>query len=300
MDDTKQVYLLFRGIGVSIMSDTYQAECNHSSRLRTFRVFPRRTNATPNDENVRIGYPEMWDKPDKVHISVSFTWDIPKAESMYKTWSQIAPTEMGGPALGDRGDEFEPGMYLKKGYTITSRGCPNHCWFCDVWKREGKIRELQIKEGNNILDSNLLACSQKHQENVFKMLLTQKNVRFTGGLEAKRFTKWHVFWLKIIKPKAVFFAYDTIDDYLPLLEAVELLKQEGIKLNHNYRCYVLIGYGSDTIEKARDRLQRVINLGLMPQAMLFNRYPNQVWRRFQREWANPTILGSKMRGNNLG
>jgi len=259
------------------------------------RVFPRRTNATPDDEHVRIGYPEMWDKPDKVNISVSFTWDIPKAESMYKTWSQIAPTEMSGPALGDHGDEFEPGMYLKKGYTITSRGCPNRCWFCDVWKREGNIRELKVKEGNNILDSNLLACSREHQEKVFKMLLLQKNVRFTGGLEAKRFTLWHCMWLVSLKPRAVFFAYDTPDDYEPLVEATKILRSQIKRFNNVYRCYVLMGYQHDTIDQARCRLESVVSLGFMPQAMLYNRRKDVLWRRFQREWANPTILGTKMR-----
>ncbi len=268
--------------------------------MKIIRVFPRRTNATPTDENARVGYPGLFDECDEVHISVTFSWDIPLAEKLYKAWSAIAPTKIGGPALGDRGEEFESGMYLKKGYTITSRGCPNHCWFCDVWKREGKIRELQIKEGNNILDSNLLACSQKHQEEVFKMLLTQKNVRFTGGLEAKRFTQWHVFWLLTIKPKAVFFAFDTFDDWEPLVDAVTLLKNNKIKLNHIYRCYVLIGYGSDTLTKAESRLKAVLSLGLMPQAMLFNRRIDTQWRKLQREWANPTILGSKMRGNDIG
>ncbi|MDR2094414.1 MAG: hypothetical protein LBP76_02710, partial [Treponema sp.] len=123
--------------------------------MKIIRVFPRRTNATPDDSLVAIGSPDLFSEDteaDKIHISVTFTWDIPVAEKLYKEWRKIAPVEIGGPALGLPGDEFIPGMYLKKGYVITSRGCPNRCWFCSVWRREGEtIRELPITEGWNIL-----------------------------------------------------------------------------------------------------------------------------------------------------
>jgi hypothetical protein len=158
---------------------------------RIIRIFPRRTNATPTDENVRINeIPGLFDQADEAHISVTFTWDIPKAEELEKEWKSIAPVKIGGPAIGEKGQEFTPGMYLKKGYVITSRGCNNRCWFCSVWKREGNIRELTITEGWNILDDNLLACSEDHIQKVFDMLKRQsQRPRFTGGLEAKLMTK---------------------------------------------------------------------------------------------------------------
>jgi hypothetical protein len=44
-----------------------------------------------------------------------------------------------------------------------------------VWKREGNIvKELPITEGYNILDDNLLRCSEKHVKKVFEMLKKQK------------------------------------------------------------------------------------------------------------------------------
>ena len=45
-------------------------------------------------------------------------------------------------AASMRGEAFTPGLYLKQGYTITSRCCYNHCWFCSVSKHEGALREL--------------------------------------------------------------------------------------------------------------------------------------------------------------
>ena len=96
--------------------------------MKIMRVFPRRTNATPTDDLVHIGSPDLFTEekaPDRVHISVTFSWDLPAAEKLQKEWSAIAPTEIGGPATGQRGEDFTPGMYLREGYVITSRGCPN-------------------------------------------------------------------------------------------------------------------------------------------------------------------------------
>jgi hypothetical protein len=262
------------------------------------RVFPHKTKATPTDELAVVNRPPyLFDEADEVHISVSFTWDIPRAEWLEKQWRHVAPTKIGGPALNDPGGEFIPGRYLKPGYVITSRGCPNDCSFCDAWRREGGIRELHINDGWNVLDNNLLACSEDHQWGVFSMLFMQKRkAEFTGGFEAKRFTPWHVAWLLKLKPREIFFAYDESDDYEPLVNAAKLLQEAEIikPTSHVASCYVLIGDEWDTIQGAEKRLQQVLALGFMPQAMLFNRRPEKEWRRFQREWANKVIVGSKM------
>lgn len=268
--------------------------------MKIIRVFPRRTNATPIDDDVRIGYPSLFDEADWIEISVTFTWDIPFAEKLAGLWSQIAPTIMSGPAFGIRSEEFIPGQFLKIGNTITSRGCPNRCWFCDVWRKEGNIRELEIKDGWKVQDDNLLACSEDHIRAVFEMLRRQSNpIEFVGGLEAVRLSDWHVNLLAKLKLKQVFFSYDNEDDCDSLYTASCKLKDAGIirKESHQARCYVLIGYPNDTIEKAENRLRFVVGLGFMPMAMLWRDKDGKYdleWRRFQREWANPIILGSKI------
>jgi hypothetical protein len=186
-------------------------------------------------------------------------------------------------------------MYLKKGHVITSRGCPNKCWFCDVPKREGNIRELQVHDGYIVQDSNLLATSREHQVKVFEMLARQhEKPRFNGGLEAALLNDWHCGWLKKLRPTSMWFAYDTPNDYEPLVYAGRMLKNHGVLKGRNAMCFVLIGYKGDTIEKAERRLWATIDAGFMPQAMLFNRVEDKTWRRFQREWANRIIVGSKM------
>lgn len=239
---------------------------------------------------------------DEVHVSVAFTYDLPKAEELAEQWEDVAPVRIGGPALDEPGGEFVPGRYLKKGYVITSRGCPNRCWFCRVPIREGGvIRELEIKEGNNILDDNLLACSESHVREVFAMLKRQKYGRpmFTGGLEAKRLKDWHVELLRKVRPKEIFFAYDTPDDYEPLVEAGKKLLAAGFTTaSHTLRTYVLIGWPNDTFDKAEARLMDAIRAGFLPMAMLYRNFEGDrdlEWAKFQRFWARPATVNLKMK-----
>ena len=262
------------------------------------RVFPRKTKATPTDDLVRFGPPGMFDEADEVHVSVVFTWDLPHAEWLAKQWDDIAPVKIGGPALNERGGDFIPGMYLKKGYVITSRGCPNHCWFCSVWKREGStIRELPITDGWNVLDDNLLACSDEHIRSVFSMLTRQKMpVEFTGGLEAARIKPWSAEALHDLHPKQLFFAYDTPDDLEPLQSAGRILQDAGFKIHphsHTLRCFVLCGYRGDSIGHAEYRMKKTMQAGFTPMAMLWKDETgkqDREWRKFQREWARPAII----------
>lgn len=264
------------------------------------RVFPRRTRATPIDAYSFIGEPDLFvpDDIDEVHISVAFTWDLPLAERLAQAWKKIAPVKIGGPATGMASGDFEPGMYLKQGYVITSRGCPNRCWFCSVWRREGNVRELPIRDGWNVLDDNLLACSDEHVKAVFQMLRRQpEQAQFTGGLEAARLKDWHAELLRGLKPKQIFFAYDAPDDYKPLVRAGEMLFEAGFTVaSHALRCFVLIGYPKDTLEGAAIRLQKTLNLGFMPMAMLWRNRTGTTspeWRQLRRDWGGPYIIAAR-------
>lgn len=274
--------------------------------MKTIRVFPRKTNATPDDDLVRINVkPDLFDSADEVHISVTFTWDIPAAEKLAQEWKYVAPVKMGGPAFNEQGGEFVPGQYLKKGYVITSRGCPNRCWFCAVPKREGNIvRELPITEGYNLLDDNILACSESHIDKVFEMLKRSSRkahqpVILSGGLEAKRITPNIVDKLSILKPKYMFFAYDTQDDYEPLVAAGKLLKEAGFTENH-MRCYVLCGYPKDTPEKAIKRFIQTHEAGFMPMSMVYRDFERKTsvpaeWRKIPHTWARPAATKAELK-----
>lgn len=272
--------------------------------MRLIRVFPRITKATPQDELCYFGGPDLFADADEVHISVTFTYDIPKAEKLAIQWESIAPVKVGGVAYGDPGKEFIPGRYIKHGYTFTSRGCPRRCWFCSVWKRDPAPRLLPIVDGWNVLDDNLLACPESHVRSVFSMLSRQnRRVEFTGGLEALSLQDYQVELLASLSPKPVcFFAYDPGDEFETLRSAASRLLEAGFtRASHNLRCYVLIGYPKDTIEDADKRLRSILSIGFTPMAMLWKpenkiqeRFaPGIEWKAFQRVWARPAIIHSK-------
>lgn len=264
--------------------------------MKILRAFPRRTNLSPDDEDVRFDPPGFFDEADRIDISVLFSWDRDYAEWLAEQWKPIAPVEIGGPAYNKPSGEFIPGKYVKRGAVITSRGCPNKCWFCSVWKREPELIELPVTDGFNVLDDNLLACSEGHIRKVFAMLKRQKErAQFTGGLEAAILKDWHIELLTELNPAQMFFAYDTPDDKEPLRIASIKLHEAGFN-RHKLRCYCLIGYPKDTMGKAEERLQFCLECGFFPMAMLWkdlNGYADKEWMRFQKVWARPASIYSK-------
>ena len=268
------------------------------------RVFLRKTKLSPTDDLAFFEEPGLIvPEVDEVHVSVLFSWDAKRAEVIAKEWERVAPVSIGGPGVGTRGEEFIPGVYMEKGCVITSRGCPNNCWFCSVHKRDGDIRELSIKDGWIINDDNLLACSEKHIRDVFTMLKRQKQKpNFVGGLEAARLKDWHVDLLVKSKPQQIFFAYDTPDDYEPLVQAAKMMKDAGFTRN-TLRVYMLIGHPKDTFEAAEKRLYSTLELDMFPMAMLYRNKNGDrpfEWRKFQREWCRPAAIYhkyKKVKGN---
>jgi hypothetical protein len=162
---------------------------------------------------------------------------------------------------------------------------------------------LPIRSGWNILDDNLLACSELHIRKVFEMLEAQKKLRrrtlFTGGLEAALVREWHIELLKKLRPKEIFFGCDTEEKFYHLRQAVKLFKEADYHSHNTLRAYVLIGFQGDSLEYAEKRLRRVKDIGVCPMAMLYRDMSGSViqsekdWRRLQRLWARPALIYGK-------
>ncbi len=240
--------------------------------MRIIRVFPRRTKATPTDELAFVGPPpfeSLLPPADEVHISITFTWDLGQMGPLWTAWHKHYPVvKIGGPAVHNDPGDFEPGLYLKPGYVITTRGCPNRCRHCSVHEREGDLRELPIRNGWDVLDNNLLAASRAHIDAVIYMLSLQPNrARFTGGLEARRVEPWFAKEVKLLRPEIGFLAYDRPADHQAVTDAARLLLPCFSK--RRLACYVLCGYEGDTIAEAGERCQFVADLGMMPFPMYY-------------------------------
>lgn len=267
---------------------------------RIVRVFPTRTAQTPNDDYSFFEEPGLWiPEHDEVHISCVFTWDKPRAEQLYEAWYGMAPVKLGGPAYDDPGDEFTPGLYTRKGIVHTSRGCPNSCSFCFIPNREGKIRELEVRSGNEIQDNNFLACSKPHRRKVYDMLKTQKAIKFIGGLEAGRLTDWDIKELRSLHIKELWLACDSKEHIKTSTKVIKRLRAAGFRQNH-IRCYVLIG---DDMTENETRLMAILGAGALPFAQLFQTAEgitySREWKPFARKWSRPAIYKSFLKNEEV-
>jgi hypothetical protein len=254
------------------------------------RVFTSKTKYTPDDDLVFFEPPDLFaPEVDTVHVSCLFTWDKPKAERLAEEWAfRGYNVEIGGPAYDDPGGVFVPGMYVKKGYVQTSRGCPNKCSFCLVPSREGKLRELPICEGQWVMDNNLLACSDDHIDAVFTMLQGQSGIKFLGGLEAKRLKYWHIERLSMLRKKIsmIYLAYDNPSERGPVGTALRKLHEAGFKQTQLY-CFVLVGYKNDTQDAALERCEYIVTEGGIPFASYY-RSATETQKQKPKEWSEMT------------
>lgn len=257
---------------------------------------------TPKDEYAFIGDPPMF-RPyaDEVHVSVTFTWDIPEAQRLVEAWGQYYDdVRLGGPALGDPGNTFIPGFYVKHGVTFTTRGCNNRCPWCLAPIREGKIREIEkFARGYIVQDNNILQASRSHISRVLEMLKKSRYpVSLAGGLEPALVNDWFAEELRSVRVAQVFLSADSRAALNPLRKGVQELKYLG---RHRLRCYVLIAYNGEKIAQAEERLEEVWEIGCLPFAQLYQPEDHyidysQEWKQLARKWSRPaaTVASHKI------
>lgn len=269
--------------------------------MTAIRVFPRRTSYTPTDPYAFVGDPPLWIPPaDEVHVSCTFTWDIPEAKRLAEAWDAVHPiVRIGGPVFNDGLPmPFEPGVFVKPGVTFTTRGCIRRCPWCLVPQWEGTLRLIQpIQPGYIVQDNNLLAAPLAHIAQVFKMLRAQPRAAvFAGGLDVRMIDQIMAEELCSMRIQQAFLACDDEEMLTPLQEATNLLAPLG---RDKLRCYVLLGFGEDTPEKAERRLKEVWKAGAMPFAQLYQPPTKRIkydyrWRELARTWSRPAATKAVM------
>ena len=286
------------------------------SAQEIIRVFPQRNKWTPDDPLAFVGEPPLFrpGTPDTpVMVSVTFTWFRKRAEEIANSWRMYYNNvRVGGPAYDDPGAEFSPGMFLKNGCTITTRGCPKKCGWCSVPRREGALRLLPIHPGWIVQDNNLLASSlpspvyseieaRTHFDSVFEMLREQKrSCFFNGGLDKHFLKPWHVPYFDSIPIGELWWACDEPDDFRWLDRVKELFAHVPMR---KMRCYTMFGYEGETLAESEKRIERVFEMGFMPFSQLFQppdaNVPTKIygsdWKALNRKWSRPAAYMSEQK-----
>lgn len=244
--------------------------------------------------------PVEWIEEGVAHISVVFTWDLPRAYSRC-AWLRAQGYRVlaGGPAVMARPDYLAQVAEIGADYpdavrlhnplgTFTSRGCIRQCAFCNVHRVEGGIRELPDWPVRPIVcDANLLACSQAHFDRVIDRLKPLSGVDFNQGLDAQLVTSYHASRLAELRIEVVRLSWDDVNDEPYVMRAIEILRRAGFGLKR-IRVYVLLGY-ADGPDDVLYRLETLKAMGIRPNPQRFepinalrrNQYVAPGWTHYQ-------------------
>lgn len=201
-------------------------------------------------------------------------------------------------------------IYPECDYAIgyLTRGCPNHCRWCVVPQKEGKIRpyrtwkELVRQDTDKLvlMDNNILAC--EHGIKQLKSLIgSGYRIDLNQGMDARLVTEQaadiisRLSWIRFIR-----FSCDQRAQIAPVRRAVELLMERGIRpyriliyllvtadlADASERVEVLKGYKAINLYAQAERNER---LGIMPNEMQMEfqqryvysgRYRQETWEEY--------------------
>lgn len=220
---------------------------------------------------------------DRVCLSVLFSWDLPWTARLANWVTALGKAvEVGGPAaeLNAAWIEEQAGVTPWRGrhpcdqvrldrprMTWTSRGCPNRCPFCAVWRLEGDLVELDEAEWQPaplVMDNDFLACSPAHQERVLRRLAGM-TIDFNQGLDAHLYGPGFRRLLQRcgVRLRAWRFAYDGPADWPAVERALLDLRRAGVDWRI-VRVYLLYDY-REPPEEAVERAERIIGSRERPQ-----------------------------------
>jgi hypothetical protein len=192
---------------------------------------------------------------------------------------------------------------FKTAYGFLTRGCPNHCTWCIVPEKEGKIRKyadieafLDGRKSAILMDNNVLSHEWGLLQ-IEKIIKLGIKVDFNQGLDARLITDdiaqllSKVKWLKPLR-----MACDTKSQMPYIQKATELLRKYRT-IPSNYFIYVLV----KDIEDALIRVDFCRDLKLDPFAQPFRDFSGNIMgmesKRFAR-WVNHKAIFKTVKWEN--
>lgn len=187
-------------------------------------------------------------------------------------------------------------------YTFTSRGCPNKCSYCAVWRIEPQTwlnprwrdHILPSKPCAMISDNNLSSTPDDHLFSVLDYLTaTGKKVVFDNGFDAKHITDSMAARLSRLKytRTGMRLAFDRIDEDEVFHRAVEKLIAAGVPRTE-IMVYALFNF-KDMPREALYRLGEIHKLGVRPYPTMYTPLNQHEARREKhfvgRYWTWPLV-----------
>ena len=212
-------------------------------------------------------FPSLLENPDKVYISCLFRWHRDAALQLTAAWGDRA--EVGGTGvdysikLPEEVAACEPDYTLygeERAIGFISRGCPNRCPWCVVWRKEGELHRVStaqalVGERTELLalDNNFLGLPD-HLDDLRWLVENEVPVDFNQGLDARLVTEENASLLAKAKwlaggPRfALDGDYDGQKD--ALARTLDLLERFGLSRN-TITVFVLIGFSGKSSDVER-------------------------------------------------
>lgn len=175
-----------------------------------------------------------------------------------------------------------------------TRGCPNHCRWCIVPRKEGQIREYRrwmdlVRQDTDklvLMDNNILACDYGIGQ-LEGLIGSGYRIDLKQGMDARLVTERvaeilsQLRWIRFIR-----FSCDQQSQIEPIRRTIELLSKHGVK---PYRIFIYLLVTADT-EDAAERVEALKGykaINLYAQAERNERLgilPNKAQLEFQQRY----------------
>jgi len=162
-------------------------------------------------------------------------------------------------------------------WVFTSRGCPNRCAYCAVWRIEQDrwynknwLNHLHSDTKNVvIMDNNISSMDPKRLTGIVDILLERKIKVMLEGVDCKFVTKEIAKILGRVKyvRHGLRTAFDRLEEDGTFQSAIKLLKKEGVN-KESFMAYVLYNF-VDKPHDANYRMEQCLALGIRAYPQCF-------------------------------
>ena len=251
---------------------------------------------------------------DIVYVSKVFSWS---ADYPHEINADLILT--GGCGFGEAKDlgidDFMPDYSLygieDTAYGFLTRGCYNHCPYCDVPKLDGNAVRPVASLGDfwngqkyiKIMDSNLLGLNDRKmlKHFLFSLEWSGAYVDFTQGLDIRLMDVEIAEYIRKTKIKTVHFAWDDPRDKI-VPEKLEWFRDYTRWGRDKVAVYVLVDYWS-TLEEDLERIYKIREIGFRPYVMVYDKHllpKGHVLLKLQRWCNSPMIFNTTERFEDYG